>query len=95
MKALQTIMLSCAKATEYLNLREEKTLSFRQNMQLNMHLLACKTCKAYESQSETIKKMFKQYHSEADTEVKSEAKSTNQKEIETLKESIKAQIEKL
>jgi hypothetical protein len=87
MKALQTIMLSCAKAAEYLNLREEKALSFKQNLQLNMHLLACKTCQAYESQSETIKKMFKHYQSKAASET--------QNENLPLKESIKGKIEKL
>jgi hypothetical protein len=87
MKALQTIMLSCAKAAEYLNLREEKALSFKQNLQLNMHLLACKTCKAFASQSETIKKMFRQHQSEATSE-------TQNKNLPLI-ESIKGKIEKL
>jgi tRNA U34 5-carboxymethylaminomethyl modifying enzyme MnmG/GidA len=76
-------MLSCSKATEYLNLREENALNRKQSLQLKMHLLACKTCKAYETQSETIKKMFGVFKSEA------------QKENEPLKESIKTNIEKL
>jgi hypothetical protein len=80
-------MLSCAKAAEYLNLREEKALSFKQNLQLNIHLLACKTCKAFASQSETIKKMFRQHQSEATSE-------TQNKNLPLI-ESIKGKIEKL
>jgi predicted anti-sigma-YlaC factor YlaD len=65
MRSLQTIMLSCARAAEYLNLKEEKALSFKQNLQLKAHLLACKTCRAYEKQSETINKMFDTFKGKA------------------------------
>lgn len=85
MKALQTIMLSCAKAAEYINLREEGQLNAKQSMQLKLHLLACKTCRAYEKQSEIIKKMFGAY----------QEKQTKPIKNEKLKAEIKAKLEEL
>ncbi len=85
MKALQTIMLSCAKATEYLNLREEGQLNVKQNLQLKLHLLACKTCKAYEKQSEILKNMFGAYSEKHAKPLKNEK----------LKAGIKAKLEDL
>jgi len=85
MKALQTIMLSCVKASEYLNLKEEKALSFKQGLQLKMHLLACKTCRAYEKQSETIKTMFGRY----------QEKVAGQSKNKPFKNLVKNKVEKL
>jgi hypothetical protein len=85
MNALQTIMLSCAKATEYLNLREEGQLNAKQNLQLKLHLLACKTCKAYEKQSQILKNMFGAYQEKQSKPLKNEK----------LKRGLKAKLEEL
>ena len=85
MKALQTIMLSCAKATEYLNLREEGQLNAKQSLQLKLHLLVCKTCKAYEKQSEILKNMFGAYSEKQAKPLKNEK----------LKAGIKTKLEEL
>lgn len=72
MKALQSIMLSCAKASEYINLREEGQLNAKKSLQLKLHLLACKTCKAYEKQSAILKKMFGAYQEKQADHLKNE-----------------------
>ncbi len=84
MKAIQNIILSCAKATEYVNLREERVLSPKQSLQLKVHLLVCKTCRAYEKQSATINKMFSVFKEKATASTKNA----------NFKENLKAKVEK-
>ena len=85
MRFLQSIMLSCVKASEYLNLREEGQLNLKQSIQLKVHLLACKTCKAYEKQNKILKDMFESYRE----------KQLKSRKNEKLKTGIKAKLEEL
>lgn len=52
MKALMnTLMLSCTKATGLIEKKTLEGLSFTENMRLSMHTAMCNACKQYHRQS--------------------------------------------
>ena len=61
MKEMNKIMLSCKKATELVERKHENKLSFQEGFQLNLHLLMCKTCNAYEKQSKLLNKALSKF----------------------------------
>lgn len=61
MKAMSKIMMSCKKATELVERKHENKLSFKDGFQLNLHLLMCKTCNAYEKQSKILNKALSKF----------------------------------
>ena len=48
------MMLSCDKATFFITKRDYKKLSCKENLQLNMHLMGCKLCRAFHEQNAVI-----------------------------------------
>jgi len=54
MKLMNKIMLSCKKATELIEIKQDMKLGFLESLQLKLHLLVCKTCSCYEKHSNTI-----------------------------------------
>jgi len=50
-KLMQILMLSCRKASELIDKKLLVKLSWKENLQLNMHTAMCDGCKAYEKQS--------------------------------------------
>jgi len=70
MKLMNTIFLSCKKATALLEKKLHVKLSFTQRMQLKMHTAMCKPCSKYEEQSaileEHLKNNYKSTHIEAE-----------------------------
>lgn len=66
MKGMNKIMLSCKKATELVERKHENKLSFKEGFQLNLHLLMCKTCNAYEKQSKLLNKALGQFFKNKD-----------------------------
>lgn len=61
MKLMNLIMLSCKRATELVEKKSVDSLSFTENLQLNLHTMFCKTCKAYEKQSQAIDKTLSKW----------------------------------
>lgn len=58
---MNKIMLSCKKATELVERKHENKLSLKESFQLNLHLLMCKTCNAYDKQSILLDKALSQF----------------------------------
>ena len=51
---MSLLILSCKKATALLGKREVLPLSFKEKIQLKLHIYVCKACNAYENQSVTM-----------------------------------------
>lgn len=61
---MNTLMLSCLKATELMEYKAFMPLSVGRNMQLQMHIAMCPGCKNYQEQSRLIDKLLhKNLHS--------------------------------
>lgn len=58
MKLLTKLLLSCKQATEFVERHKDGELSRIQRAQLGMHLLICRTCRAYNKQSQQIHTML-------------------------------------
>ena len=56
-KLMHILLLSCLKATEFIEKKIHYKLSFRENIQLKLHTMMCKACSVYEEQSELIEKV--------------------------------------
>lgn len=50
-KLMNFLMLSCKKASELIDKKSLIKLSWKENLQLNMHTAMCDGCKTYEKQS--------------------------------------------
>jgi hypothetical protein len=50
-KLMNILMLSCKKASKLIDKKSLVKLSWKENLQLNMHTAMCDGCKAYEKQS--------------------------------------------
>lgn len=50
-KAMHYMMLSCDTATFLMTKREYQKLKCKDNLQLNLHLLGCKFCRAFNKQN--------------------------------------------
>lgn len=54
------LMLSCVKATEFIEKKQAVGLSFLENFQLKMHLSMCKASLSYEHESLLVNKLLQQ-----------------------------------
>lgn len=52
--AMHWMMLSCDQATFFITKRDYQKLSCKENLQLNMHLMGCKLCRAFNQQNAII-----------------------------------------
>jgi hypothetical protein len=73
--------LNCKEATLFIEKKQVGKLSWKESIRLHVHLFFCKTCSAYEKQSERVNRMLKQL-----------SKSSFELENEALKEQIKLKI---
>jgi len=53
-QAMHSVMLSCDKATFLITKKEYQKLSCMENLQLKMHLMGCKFCRAFNKQNAVI-----------------------------------------
>ena len=53
-KMMHLMMLSCKDATFLLTKNEYQKLNLKENLQLKMHLMGCKFCRAFEKQNKII-----------------------------------------
>lgn len=90
MKALMnTLMLSCTKATQLIEKKSVEGLSTTENLRLSMHTAMCNACKQYQQQSILLNKaIYNQLNtypesiSENNLHLGSHARQRIQKEIE-------------
>jgi len=55
-RLMNVLMLSCKKATELFEKKQETGLSRVQNMQLHLHTSMCSACTTYQKQSKQLEK---------------------------------------
>lgn len=53
------LMYSCKKATELIEIKQEKKISLTQGLRLRLHLMMCSYCKAYQKQSDLLSKALR------------------------------------
>ncbi len=53
---MHILLLSCLKATELIEKKFHIKLSFKERLQLRIHLFLCNSCSRYEKQSEFLEK---------------------------------------
>jgi hypothetical protein len=66
MNIMNFLFLSCKRTTELIEKRNVDDLSVIENLQLKVHVLMCRACKAYENQSEMIEKTLSQWSKSKD-----------------------------
>jgi hypothetical protein len=54
MSSNSSIFISCKKAAELIEMKQESALSIMGKLKLNIHLVSCKVCANYEKQSKLI-----------------------------------------
>ena len=57
--AMHRMMLSCDTATFFITRKEYQKLSCKENLQLGMHLMGCKLCRAFKDQNSIISEKIK------------------------------------
>ncbi len=58
MNIMNTMMLSCVKATELMEMKENVPLGLLKTMQLHMHTAMCSGCRNYMKQSRLIDELI-------------------------------------
>jgi len=58
MNLMNKLMLSCLKATELMERKQLRPLSFMENMQLHLHTTVCSGCRNYLKQTALINKLL-------------------------------------
>jgi L-rhamnose isomerase len=82
-KAMHRMMLSCDTATMYITKKEYQKLSCKENLQLNMHLMGCRFCRAFNKQNAILSdkiSLIQEYPPEA--ELSAEKKKDIQKALD-------------
>lgn len=54
-------MLTCRQATQLLSERLDRTLQFREQSNLQIHLLLCRSCRRYGKQVKTLSQLSKAF----------------------------------
>lgn len=57
-RLMQKLFLSCERATMLEEKRREEGLSFREGLQLRMHLGMCATCRSYKALSQKMDRLL-------------------------------------
>ncbi|MCU0439965.1 MAG: hypothetical protein MUC49_18930 [Raineya sp.] len=78
------ILLTCKKATELVEKKQNKRISFVENIQLKLHIWICKACAIYEKQSKIIQSFLHKISSNQATQKLSE--ESKKKILENLKD---------
>lgn len=78
------ILLTCKKAAELVERKQNKRISFKENIQLKLHLWICKACAVYEKQSKIIQNLLQKVVQKSSTEKLSE--ESKKKILESLKD---------
>ncbi len=54
-------MMDCKQATRLMSQAQDRTLTFRERVNLKLHLLLCTGCKNYNKQMDFIRKTIQQF----------------------------------
>ncbi|ENX41456.1 zf-HC2 domain-containing protein [Acinetobacter sp. NIPH 2100] len=54
-------MLTCRQATQLLSEKQDRTLLLREQSNLQLHLLACRSCRRYGKQIRTLSQLSKEF----------------------------------
>ena len=79
---MQIILLSCLKATEFVEKRINYKLSLKERIQLKLHTSMCKACSDYEKQSTLIEKII------SETKYNTHNKTDDKEDLTSLKKTI-------
>lgn len=60
-KLMKMLMLSCKKASELIDKQSVVKLSWKENVQLQMHTAMCDGCKAYKKQSRLLDNLLQNH----------------------------------
>lgn len=78
MKVLRLIWLSCEKATFLITKKEEGKLTFKESLQLKLHLGICDFCKRFNQQTKFFTGRSKQLHEHSNAALSPEKKQAIQ-----------------
>jgi len=82
MSALKKIIYNCRQATLLLEKREFVSLSFRETVELRIHLYGCSVCKLYGKQTQMINSMVQQLFKTTEYKLDDSFKQELQERIE-------------
>ena len=68
-KLMNTLMLSCKKASELIDKQSVVKLSVKEKVMLHMHTSMCDGCKAYQKQSKLLDKLLQNHIQSKETDV--------------------------
>ncbi len=54
-------MLSCKQATHIMSQQQDRTLSWRERLNLKMHLLLCSGCRQFDRQMDLIRQAIRRF----------------------------------
>ncbi|AYZ11214.1 hypothetical protein EGY05_04420 [Chryseobacterium arthrosphaerae] len=84
-KILHILFLPCSEATLLMEKRNAGLISAGENRKLNLHIMICKWCKAYNEKLKLLDKLFEKTFSQQKTEInESEIQDFKNKMIEKL-----------
>lgn len=84
-KMMHYLMLSCHQATLLMTKNEYQKLSLTENMQLKMHLMGCKFCRAFDKQNKILTDKINKIHTHpVDLELHPEKKIAIQQSLDNL-----------
>ncbi|MGG7467036.1 hypothetical protein ACVVIH_23695 [Chryseobacterium arthrosphaerae] len=84
-KILHILFLPCSEATLLMEKRNAGLISAGENRKLNLHIMICKWCKAYNEKLKVLDKLFEKTFSQQKTEInESEIQDFKNKMIEKL-----------
>ncbi|TVT77688.1 zf-HC2 domain-containing protein [Acinetobacter colistiniresistens] len=55
------LMLTCRQATQLLSEKQDRALLLREQSNLQLHLLACRSCRRYGKQIRTLSQLSKEF----------------------------------
>lgn len=83
MGPLKKIQYNCRKATFLIEKKMTDKITFREQIELRIHLAGCSVCRLYQEQSGKINQMVHQlFHGAADTKLDDDFKKDLQERIE-------------
>lgn len=84
-KMMHAVMLSCHESTLLLTKNEYQKLLAKENMQLKMHLMGCRFCRAFDKQNKILTEKIHQINTHpVDLELEKEKKNHIQHSIDNL-----------
>ncbi|MBB6108494.1 hypothetical protein [Mucilaginibacter lappiensis] len=92
MNPLKKVIYNCKQATLLIEKRQIRKLSFRESIELRIHLAGCSMCKLYNKQSQIINQMVLQlFH---DTELQVSTLSLDENFKKELQDRIEGELNK-